>query len=106
MQCKGIDTVALGKAAGTNKSANFRWVFRSSLHVPSLVFCTPEYLFGTQSTENYLGSSGQFHYFLENKEMFCMVAIDEAHKVFDRPFIIDFNLLIVWPQIDTLPVKG
>ena len=44
LQCKGIDAVALGRAADTNKSANFRRVFQSSSNAPCLVFCTPEYL--------------------------------------------------------------
>ena len=84
LQCKGINAVALGRAAGTNKSANFRRVFQSSSNAPCLVFCTPEYLFGTPSAINYMGTSGQFLSFVEKKEIFCMVTIDEAHKVFDR----------------------
>ena len=84
LQCKGIDAVALGRAAGTNESANFRRVFQSSSNAPCLVFCTPEYLFGMPSAINYMGTSGQFCSFVEKKEIFCMITIDEAHKVFDR----------------------
>ena len=36
------------------------------------------------SAINYMGTSGQFCSFVEKKEIFCMVTIDEAHKVFDR----------------------
>ena len=31
-----------------------------------------------------MDTSGQFSSFLEKKEFFCVVTIDEAHKVFDR----------------------
>ena len=49
LRSKGIDAVALGRAAGSNKLANFRRVFKSmdKDHIPSIAFCTPEYLFGT-----------------------------------------------------------
>ena len=83
LQRKGIDAIAMGRAAGTKKSANFQRVFQSS-DLPSMVFCTPEYLFGTPSSASYSGTSGQFQSFLSNKDMFCIIAIDEAHKIFDR----------------------
>ena len=49
LRSKGIDAIALGMAAGSNKLANFRRVFKSmdKDHIPSIAFCTPEYLFGT-----------------------------------------------------------
>jgi len=83
LQHKGVDAIALGPAAGSKRSANFRRVFQSS-DLPSILFSTPEYLFGIPSSESYSGTSGQFHRFLNNKDVFCVVAIDEAHKMFDR----------------------
>lgn len=62
LRSKGIDAVALGRAAGSNKLSNFRRVFKSSNDdVPVLAFCTPEYLFGTPPDGNYSGSVGQFN---------------------------------------------
>jgi len=83
LQHKGIDAIALGPAAGSRRSANFRRVFQSS-DLPAILFCTPEYLFGIPSSASYSGTSGQFHWFLSNKDRFCIAAIDEAHKIFDR----------------------
>ena len=84
LQRKGIDAIALGNAASSKRSANFRRLFREPLNLPRIVFCTPEYLFGTPSCGTYSGTSGQFHSFVSNSSIFCMVAIDEVHKVFDR----------------------
>ena len=39
LQSKGIDAVALGRTAGTSKSANFRWVLRSLTGV-LIIDCT------------------------------------------------------------------
>ena len=84
LQKKGIDAIALGSSAGSSrKSANFRRVFKSTV-LPAIAFCTPEYLFGTESSGNYGGSVGQFSALLEKKDILSMVAIDEAHKIFDR----------------------
>ena len=57
---KGIDAVALGRAAGKKTKENFRRVFSSSDNVPQLAFCTPEYLFGTPASGSYLPTTGQF----------------------------------------------
>ncbi|XP_065893823.1 uncharacterized protein [Dysidea avara] len=85
LQRKGIDAIALGNAAGIpKKTANYRRLFKERTDLPKIVFCTPEYLFGTPSSCTYSGTSGMFHIFVDNSEMFCMVTIDEAHKVFDR----------------------
>ena len=84
LQRKGIDAIALGNAASSKRSANFRRLFREPLNLPRIVFCTPEYLFGTPSCGTYSGTSGQFHSFVSNSSIFCMVAIDEVHKVFDH----------------------
>ena len=85
LQRKGIDAIALGNAAGIpKKTANYRPLFKECTDLPKIVFCTPEYLFGTPSSGTYSGTSGMFHIFVDNSEMFCMVTIDEAHKVFDR----------------------
>ena len=83
LQNKGIDAVALGRAAGNKKSSNYRRVFQSS-NVPNLAFCTPEYLFGTPANATFSGSCGQFHSLLAIQNNVSMVTIDEAHKIFDR----------------------
>ena len=83
LRAKGIDAVALAKAPGANKLTNFRRVFKSSDDVPVLVFCTPEYLFGTPPDGSYSGSVGQFNV-LKSCENVNLVVIDEAHKIFDR----------------------
>ena len=79
LQHKGISTTAMSRAASTKKSANFQCVFQSS-NLPSILFRTPEYLFGTPSSASYIS---QFQSFLSNKGIFCIVAIDETQKVFD-----------------------
>ena len=56
LRAKGIDAVALGRAAGANKLTNFRRVFKSFDDVPVMGFCTPEYLFGTPPNGSYSGS--------------------------------------------------
>ena len=83
LRAKGIDAVALGRAAGINKLPNFRRVFKSSDDVPALAFCTPEYLFGTPPDGSYSGSVGQFDVLKSCKNV-NLVVIDEAHKIFDR----------------------
>jgi len=81
LQSKGIDAVALGNAAGDKlRSKNSRRVFQSTSDMPTLAFCTPEYLFGTESTATYTETSGEF---LDRIDIFNMVAIDETHKIFD-----------------------
>ena len=80
---KGIDAVALGRAAGNKKSSNYRRVLQSS-NLPNLAFCTPEYLFGTPANATFSGSCGQFHSLLAIQNNVSMVTIDEAHKIFDR----------------------
>ena len=85
LQKKGIDAIALGSPAGsTKKSANFRRVFKST-NLPAIAFCTPEYLFGAESSGKCSGTVGQISTVLEKKDIFSIVAIDEAHKIFDRP---------------------
>ena len=74
---KGIDAVALGRAAGNKKSSNYRRVFQSS-NLPDLAFCTPEYLFGTPTNATFSGSCGQFHSLLAIQDNVSLVAIDEA----------------------------
>lgn len=60
LQKKGIDAIALGSPAGsTRKSASFQRVFKST-DLPAIAFCTPEYLFGAESSCNYGGTVGQF----------------------------------------------
>ena len=49
-----------------------------------VVFCIPEYLFGTPSTSGCMGTAGQFNLLLEKKECVSVVTIDETHKIFDR----------------------
>lgn len=61
LRARGIDAVALGRAAGGNKLTNYCRVFKSSDDVPALAFCTPEYLFGTPADGAYPGSVGQFN---------------------------------------------
>jgi len=93
LQKKGIDVIALGNAARSGrKSANFRRVFDST-DTPGIAFCTPEYLFGSDSSDNHSGTPGLFSTVLEKKERFSMVAIDEAHKIFNRTsnFCTAFN---------------
>ena len=84
LQKKGIKTLALGRAAGNKKSLNYRTVFHLTHDEPMVVFCTPEYLFGTPSTSGFIGTTGQFSLLLEKKDCISAVTIDEAHKIFDR----------------------
>jgi len=68
LQSKGIDAVALGNAAGDElRSKKSLRIFRSTSDMPTLAFCTPEYLFGTKSTAKYTGTSGEFHLLLDRK---------------------------------------
>ena len=83
MQKKGIDALALGRAAGNQRSKNYRRVFQSS-DVPRIAFCTPEYLFGTPASSLSSGSAGQFHSQKAISTTVSMIAIDEAHKIFDH----------------------
>jgi len=59
---KGIDAVALGRAAGNSKLANFRRIFKSmdKNDISNIAFCTPEYLFGTPADGTYQATIGQF----------------------------------------------
>lgn len=84
LQKKGIKALALGRVVGSKKSLNYRTVFHSTHDEPMVVFCTPEYLFGTPSTSGCIGTAGQFNLLLERKECVSVVTIDEAHKIFDR----------------------
>ena len=84
LQKKGIDAIALGRAAGNSKSSNFRRVFQGQGKTPEIAFCTPEYLFGTPATGSFLGTSGQYSVLHSNEDIFALIAIDEAHKIFDR----------------------
>lgn len=65
-------------------SANYHQVFETSNDEPIVAFCTPEYLFGTPPTSTFVGTKGQFSTVLSKKERFCLITIDEAHKIFDR----------------------
>jgi len=81
---KGIDAIALGNPAGDGlRSKNSRKVFQSTSDVLTLAFCTPEYLFGIESTPTFTGTSGDFHLLLDRKDIIKMVTTDEAHKIFD-----------------------
>ena len=86
LQSRGIQAVALGRAAGSSKSANYNRVFKVVSKEPIVAFCTPEYLFGTPATSTFIGTKGQFSTVLSKKERFCLITIDEAHKIFDRLF--------------------
>ena len=81
---KGVDAVALGKIAGNDKSKNFHRVFHSTTNIPRLAYCTPEYLFGKPPKGGLSGSSGQFSRLLARSDYISLIAIDEAHKIFDR----------------------
>ena len=81
---KGVDAVALGTIAGNDKSQNFHRVFHKTSNIPSLAFCTPEYLFGKPPSNGFPGSSGQFSRLLARSEYVDLIAIDEAYKIFDR----------------------
>lgn len=67
LQRKGIKALALGRAAGSKKSPNYRTVFQSTHDEPMVVFCTPEYLFGTPSTGGCIGTAGQFSFLVEKR---------------------------------------
>ena len=86
LRSKGIDSVALGRAAGSNKLTNFRRVFKSTdgNDIPSIAFCTPEYLFGTPADGIYQATIGQFPALLDRQDYLHAVVLDEAHKIFDR----------------------
>ena len=81
---KGLDVVALGRAAGADKLTNFRRVFVDSSNLPLLAFCTPEYLFGTPASSSFLAAAGQFSALKEKEDWLNLIAVDEAHKIFDR----------------------
>ena len=83
MQKKGIDALALGRAAGNQRSRNYHRVFQSS-DVPRLAFCTPEYLFGTPTDSSSSGSAGQFNSLKAMLAAVSLIAIDEVHKILDR----------------------
>ena len=84
LQKKGINALALGRAAGSKKSFNYRQVFQSTHDEPLIAFCTPEYLFSTPSTGSCLGTVGQFSTLLAKMDCIGVITIDEAHKIFDR----------------------
>ena len=88
LQSKGINAVALGNSAGNPslQTANFRKVFKStdSNDIPSIAFCTPEYLFGTPADGKYHATAGQFSTLLNRQQYLYAVVMDEAHKIFDR----------------------
>jgi len=71
---KGIDAIALGNAAGTDKSSNFRRLFHGKGKTPEIAFYTPEYLFGTSAKRKYSGTVGQYSVLLSNKDIFTMIA--------------------------------
>ena len=71
-------------AAGDDRYKIFWRVFQSTSNLPSLAFCTPEYLFSSSSNGTYSGTGGQFHLLLQKQDIINMVTIYEAHKVFDR----------------------
>ena len=73
LQKKGVNALALGRAAGGKKSFNYRHVFQSTHDKPVVAFCTPEYLFGTPSTGSCLGTVGQFSTLLTKKD--CISAL-------------------------------
>ena len=93
LQKKGIQAIALGRAAGSSKSANYHWVFENSNDEPIVAFCTLEYLFGTPATSTFVGTKGQFCTILSKKEKFCLITIDESHKIFDHMNHIALHLM-------------
>ena len=86
LQKRGIQAIALGRAAGSSKSANYHRVFETSNDEPIVAFCTSEYLFGTPATSTFIGTKGQFSTVLSKKERFYLITIDEAHKIFDHMY--------------------
>jgi len=88
LQSKGIDAVALGSSAAnrTVRSANFKGVFKStdSNDIPSVAFCTPEYLFGSAAEGKYQATVGLFTTLVNRQDYLYAVVMDEAHKIFDR----------------------
>ena len=88
----GLDVVALGRAAGSNKLTNFRRVFVDSSNIPLTAFCTPEYLFGTPASSNFLATAGQFSALKEKEDGLNIIVVDEAHKIFDRKAIIPSSI--------------
>jgi len=76
--------IALGYTAGTDKSSNFHQLFRGKGKTSEIAFCTPEYLFGTSAKGTHSGTVGQYSVLLSNKDIFAMIAIDEARKIFDH----------------------
>ena len=86
LRSKRIDSVALGRAAGNSKLANFRRVFKCTDRndIPSIAFCTPEYLFGTPADGIYQATIGQFTALHDRQDYLYAVVMDEAHKIFDR----------------------
>lgn len=79
----GLDVVALGRAAGSNKLTNFRRVFVDSSNIPIIAFCMPEYL-GTPASSNFLATAGQFSALKEKEDGLNIIVVDETHKIFGR----------------------
>ena len=86
LQKRGIQAIALGRAAGSSKSANYHRVFEALNNEPIVAFCTPEYLFGTPATSTFVGTKSQFSIVQRKKERFCLITINEALTIFDRMY--------------------
>jgi len=70
LQRKGIKALALENAAGTKqKSVNYRTAFNRTHNEPTVAFCTPEYIFGTESSSTCIGTVGRFRSLLEKKRV-------------------------------------
>ena len=63
---------------------NFQRVFVDASNGPLLAFCTPEYLFGTPASDNFQATAGQFAMLKDRQDIFNLMVIDEAHKIFDH----------------------
>jgi len=79
LQRKGINALALGRAAGNKKSVIYCIVFHESLCESVVAFCTSEYLLNHQVLQDTLALST----LLSKQDRFNVITIDEVYKIFD-----------------------
>lgn len=64
-----VQAIALGRAGGSSKSANYDQVFKTSNDEPIVAFCTLKYLLGVPATSTFVGTKRQFSTVLSKKEI-------------------------------------
>ena len=64
---KDIDAISLGRPASNKRESNFNRL-KDGSNLPTLAYCTPEYLLSNPSVLEHV----------------CLITIDEVHKMLDR----------------------